>query len=175
MQKTADRISLQKEVLRRGITAEFSSIEDILEKAKDIEDSSRYDIGSRNANNGNDVATTAYKPTVRTSKPMFCPAYKTAGHTQRNHTPVSCLKMTAKASNSHPHVASSTGAPLKEGELRCYKCGQKDHIKPQCPKLKGKQRVARAQTKDLIEEDEELSELPTNGVPDDALEAPTHP
>ena len=32
--------SLQKEVLRRGITAEFSSMPDILEKAKDIEDSS---------------------------------------------------------------------------------------------------------------------------------------
>ena len=40
------RPSLQKEVLRRGITAEFSSMQDILEKAKDIEDSSRYDIGS---------------------------------------------------------------------------------------------------------------------------------
>ena len=34
------RPSLQKEVLCRGVTAEFSSIEDILEKAKDIEDSS---------------------------------------------------------------------------------------------------------------------------------------
>ena len=33
------RLSLQKEVLRRGITVEFSSMEDILEKAKDIEDS----------------------------------------------------------------------------------------------------------------------------------------
>ena len=111
------RPSLQKEVLRRGITAEFSSIEDILEKAKDIEDSSWYDIGSRNANDGNDVATTAYKPVVRTLKPMLYPAYKTAGHTQRNHTPVSCPQMTVKASNSHPHVASSTGAPLKEGKL----------------------------------------------------------
>ena len=38
--------SLQKEVLHRGITAEFSSMQDILEKAKDIEDSSQYDIGS---------------------------------------------------------------------------------------------------------------------------------
>ena len=37
---------LQKEVLHRGITAEFSSMQDILEKAKDIEDSSWYDIGS---------------------------------------------------------------------------------------------------------------------------------
>ena len=60
---------------------------------------------------------TTYKPTVRTSKPMFYPAYKMAGHTQRNHTPVSCPQTTAKASNSHPHVASSTGAPPKEGEL----------------------------------------------------------
>ena len=44
---TALRPSLQKEVLRRGITAEFSSMQDILEKAKDIEDSLRYDIGSQ--------------------------------------------------------------------------------------------------------------------------------
>ena len=41
------RPSLQKEVLRRGITVEFSSMQDILEKAKDIEDSLHYDIGSR--------------------------------------------------------------------------------------------------------------------------------
>ena len=39
------RPSFQKEVLHRGITAEFSSMQDILEKAKDIEDSSHYDIG----------------------------------------------------------------------------------------------------------------------------------
>ena len=41
------RPSLQKEVLRRGITVEFSSMQDILEKAKDIEDSSCHDIGSQ--------------------------------------------------------------------------------------------------------------------------------
>ena len=41
------RPSLQKEVLCRGITVEFSSMQDILEKAKDIEDSLHYDIGSR--------------------------------------------------------------------------------------------------------------------------------
>ena len=34
------RPTLQKEVLHRGITAEFSSMQDILEKAKDIKDSS---------------------------------------------------------------------------------------------------------------------------------------
>ena len=41
------RPSLQKEVLHRGITVQFSSMQDILEKAKDIEDSSRYDIKFR--------------------------------------------------------------------------------------------------------------------------------
>ena len=67
------------------------------------------------------------------------------------------------------------GAPPKEGELRCYECGQKGHIKPQCPKLKGKQRVSRGQIEELIKEDEELSELPINGTPNDALEDTTYP
>ena len=44
---SALRPSLKKEVLCRGITAEFSSIQEILEKSKDIEDSSQYDIRSR--------------------------------------------------------------------------------------------------------------------------------
>ena len=88
-----------------------------MEKAKDIEDSSRYDIGLRNANDGNDVIMAMYKPMVRTLKLMFYQTYKIAGHTQRNHTLVSCPQTTVKASNSRPHVASSIGAPLKEGEL----------------------------------------------------------
>ena len=41
------RPSLVKEVLCRGITAEFSSMQDILEKVKDIEDSLHYDIRSQ--------------------------------------------------------------------------------------------------------------------------------
>ena len=41
------RLSLQKEVSCRGITVEFRSMQDILEKAKDIEDSSWYDIRSQ--------------------------------------------------------------------------------------------------------------------------------
>ena len=60
-----------------------------------------------------------------------------------------------KSSSFRPHVPNITGAetPLKEGELRCYECGQKGHIKPQCPKLKGKQRVARTQFKEIVKED----------------------
>ena len=79
-----------------------------------------------------------------------------------------------KANNSL-QVPSSTGAPSKEGELRCYEYGQKGHIKPQCPKLKGKQQVARVKIEDLIGEDEELSETPTNRAPNDALEGSAYP
>ena len=111
-------------------------MEDILEKAKDIKDSSQYDIGSRTANDIIDIAPTAYRPMVKTSKPMFYQAQKTYELSQRNPKPVSHLQMTVKANNSRPHVPSGTGAPSKEGELHC---GQKGHIKPQCPKLEGKQ------------------------------------
>ena len=102
------RPPLQKEVLGRGITPEFSSIEDILEKAKDVKDSFRYNIGLRNANNSNNVTMTVYTPAVKTSKLMFYQAYKTAGHTQRNYTLVSHTQITVKSSSSHPHIPSST-------------------------------------------------------------------
>ena len=94
---------------------------------------------------------------------------------QRNHTLVSHPQTTAKINSSRPQAANAAGAPPKEGELRCYKCGQKGHIKPQCPKLKGKQRVARAQIEELIEEDKELLALPIDGASNDALNSATHP
>ena len=90
------------------------------------------------ANNIIDVTPTVYRPTIITSKLMVYQAQKTYGLTQRNSKPVSHLQTTAKANNSHPQVPSSMEAPLKEGEFCCYECGQKGHIKPQCPKLKGK-------------------------------------
>ena len=63
-----------------------------------------------------------------------------------------------KASSLCPHVPNITGidTPLKEGKWRCYECGQNGHIKPQCPKLKGKQRVARMQFKEIVKEDNHM-------------------
>ena len=63
--------------------------------------------------------------------------------------------MSLRASSSHPHVPVTAGneAPPKEGELKCYECGWKGHIKPQCPKLKGKQRIARVKIADVVDED----------------------
>ena len=67
--------------------------------------------------------------------------------------------MLTRASSTHPHIPTTAGnnTPLN-GELKCYKCGQKSHIKPQCHKLKGKQRIARAQVEDVVDEDN-----PTDG------------
>ena len=119
------RPSLQKEVLFRGIAAEFSSLQEIFEKVKDIKDSSQYDIGLRMANN---VTLTAYKPTVKTSKPMFYQPQTMTEPTQRNLKLVFHPQLAAKVSNSCPHVPNGMETPLKEGELCCYKCGQKGHI-----------------------------------------------
>ena len=59
------RPSLQKEVLCRGIIAEFSSMQDILEKVNDIKDSSHYDIGSQMS-----VETAHSSVCVRYQSPM---------------------------------------------------------------------------------------------------------
>ena len=64
----AQRPSLQKEVLCRGITAEFSSMQDILEKAKDIEDSLHYDIGSQMSVETGHGSTHANHSVARSSK-----------------------------------------------------------------------------------------------------------
>ena len=78
---------------------------------------------------------------------MFYQPQRTIGSIQRNPKPVSRPEMAVKVSNSHPHIPSGTGTPLKEGELCCYESGQKGHIKPQCPKLKGKQQVAECKSR----------------------------
>ena len=60
--------------------------------------------------------------------------------------------MSSRASSNYLHIPITAGieAPPKEGKLKCYKCGQKGHFKPQYSKLKGKQRIARAQIKDVV-------------------------
>ena len=40
-------------------------------------------------------------------------------------------------------IPEATGKqPSKEGELKCYECGQKGHMRPQCPKLRNQCIVA---------------------------------
>ena len=47
------------------------------------------------------------------------------------------LKPIWKMSSNTCNIPEATGKqPLKEGELKCYECGQKGHMSPQCPKLR---------------------------------------
>ena len=129
------RPSLQKEVLRKGITAEFSSMQDILEKAKDIEDSLCYDIGSQMSIETVHSSAHANQSVARSSKWMIEVAPKgTTGQIRTNRQVTQPIWKTS--SNTH-RIPETTGKqPSKEGELKCYKCGQKGHMQPQCPKLR---------------------------------------
>ena len=47
-----------------------------------------------------------------------------------------------KTSSNTRKIPETTGKqPLKEGELKCYECGQKGHMQPQCPKLRSQRIV----------------------------------
>ena len=121
------RPSLQKEVLHRGITAEFSSMQDILEKEKDIEDSSRYDIGSRmsietahGSMHANQSVAKLFKWTIEVAPKG------TTGQIRTNRQVTQPIwKM---SSNTHKIPETTVKQPSKEGELKCYECGQKGHM-----------------------------------------------
>ena len=143
------RPSLQKEVLCRGITAEFSSMQDILEKVKDIEDSLQYDIRSQMSVELTHNNVYANQNLVKSSKRMIGVALR--GTTGQMMTKRQVPKPIQNTSSNTCKIPETTGKqPLKEGELKCYECGQKGHMQPQCPKLRN-QHIA-AVREDKLEE-----------------------
>ena len=121
------RPSLQKGVLRRGITAEFSSMQDILEKVKDIEDSSCYDIGSRMSVETAHGSTHANQSVAKSYKRMIEVAPK--GTTGQIRTNRQVTQPIWKMSSNTRKIPETTGKqPLKEGKLKGYECGQKGHM-----------------------------------------------
>ena len=129
------RPSLQKEVLCRGITTEFSSMQDILEKVKDIKDSSCYDIRSQMSIETAHSSAHANQSVARSSKQMIEVALKgTTGQIRTNRQIAQPIQKTSRNTRKIPETTGKQ--PLKEGELKCYECGQKGHMRPQCPKLR---------------------------------------
>ena len=121
------RPSLKKEVLPRGITAEFSSMQDILEKVKDIEDSLHYDIRSRMSVETAHGSAYANHSMAKSYKWMIEVALKgTTGQIRMNRQVTQPIwKMSSNACK----IPETTGKqPSKEGELQCYECGQKGHM-----------------------------------------------
>ena len=121
------RPSLQKEVLCRGITVEFSSMQDILEKVKDIEDSSHYDIGSQMSIETAHSSAHANQSMARSSKQMIEVAPKgTTGQIRTNRQVTQPIRKTSTNTRKIPEATGKQ--PSKEGELKCYECGQKGHM-----------------------------------------------
>ena len=54
------------------------------------------------------------------------------------------------SSNTHKIPETTGKQPSKEGKLKCYECGQKGHMRPQCSKLKN-QRIAAVREDDSEE------------------------
>ena len=118
---------MQKEVLHRGISAEFSSMQDILEKAKDIEDSSQYDIRSQVSSDAMHSNAYTSHSMVKSPKQMVGAVPRgTVGQTMMNREMPKPIRN--MSSNTHKIPETSGKQPLKEGELNCYECGQKGHM-----------------------------------------------
>ena len=123
------RPSLQKEVLHRGITAEFSSMQDILETAKDIKDSLQYDIGSRMSLETAHNSAHANQSVARSSKWMIEVAPKgTTGQIRTNRQVAQPIQKMSSNTCKIPETAGKQ--PSKEGKLKHYECGQEGHMRP---------------------------------------------
>ena len=72
----------------------------------------------------------------------------TTGHTRMNRQVAQPIWKTS--SNTHKIPETTGKQPSKEGELKCYECGQKGHMRPQCPKLRS-QCIAMAREDDSEE------------------------
>ena len=111
------RPSLQKEVLCRGITVELSSMQDILEKAKDIEDSSHYDIRSQMPVETVHSSAYANQSMAKSSKWMIEVALKgSTGQIRMNRQGTQLIR---KMSSSTCKIPETTGKqPSKEGDRK---------------------------------------------------------
>ena len=90
---------------------------------------------------------------AKSSKRMIEVALKgTTGQIRTNRQVTQPIWKTS--SNTHKIPETAGKQPLKEGELKCYECGQKGHMQPQCPKLRSQHIV-------VVREDN-LEEIPEN-------------
>ena len=72
---------------------------------------------------------------AKSSKRMIEVAPKgTTGQIRTNRQIAQPIQKTS--SNTHKIPETTGKQPLKEGELKFYECGQKGHMRPQCPKLR---------------------------------------
>ena len=77
----------------------------------------------------------ANQSVAKSSKWMIEVAPKgTTGQIRMNRQVAQPIRKTSSNTCKIPETASKQ--PLKDGKLRCYECGQKGHMRPQCPRLR---------------------------------------
>ena len=104
-------------------------------KAKDIEDSSHYDIGSRISIETAHSSVHPNQSMARSSKWMI--EVEPKGTTGQIRTNRQVTQPIQKMSSNTRKIPETTGKqPSKEGKLKYYECGQKGHMRPECPKLR---------------------------------------
>ena len=100
---------------------------DILEKVKDIEDFSQYDIKSQMSVEAMHINVYANQNMVKSSKLMIgvVPRGTTGQMMMNRQVPKPIWNMSSNTCN----IPEATGKQsLKEGELKYYECGQKGHM-----------------------------------------------
>ena len=72
---------------------------------------------------------------AKSSKQMIEVALKgTTGQTRMNRQVAQPIWKTSSNTRKIPETTAKQSS--KEVELKCYECGQKGHMQPQCPKLR---------------------------------------
>ena len=96
-------------------------MQDILEKVKDIEDSSQYDIRSQMPIETMHSSAYANQSMAKSSKQMIEVAPKgTTGQIRTNRQVAQPIQK--MSSNTHKIPETTGKQPSKEGELKCYEC-----------------------------------------------------
>ena len=86
---------------------------------------------------------------AKSSKQMIEVALKgTTGQIRTNRQVAQPIRKTSSNTHKIPEITGKQ--PSKEGKLKCYECGQKGHMRPQCPTLRS-QCIAVVREDDLEE------------------------
>ena len=151
------RESLRNEVLKKGYNAEFSTIEQLYETARMVEEASRYNHGMQRVENATATAASSAKLTAQKTRPQTGQTRASLGReSTTQQMPMARAYSAPKPEQRFAQVKDSSTKPsyrqkplprppekeISSTSNTCYECGQVGHIRPNCPRLAGKMRSA---------------------------------
>jgi hypothetical protein len=147
-----------------------------------LEEALRYDIGTRNSyqqasirgrNVGDRQAEPPPRPPIRQQQRSCETAQNNPSRDDRRPQRPTTIpsRNTGLRMKSSPverqveKIQGQTTAAQKSADVKCYECGQAGHIRPNCPRIKDRPRVAAARIEE-IESVEKLTDLLEEEEPD---------